>query len=186
MRKIVQIFVAFSEKLNCTKTNVVIFKTGGKCVRIRVKLIGDALENGPKPVQGKYKRLRSPFNDKAIYQHLTNGPWEGSKFGIWWDKPKTIFQDKENSKGGDRSHWKIGIFGYSEDPMFQFGWSGGYLDTYKSPRQSGLAYSKRNKWSYYVKELCHSVTARPICITGHWEDSEQASREISVKCVRRG
>ena len=164
--------------MNFTKTYVVIFKTGRKCLRIRIRLTGDALENGQKVVQGRYKRLRSPFNDKAIYQHLTNGPWEGSKFHIWWDTPKTIFQDKEKSKGGDRSHWKVGILGFLDD----LGWSGGYLDTYKSPRQSGLPYSRRNKWSYYYKKLCRSQ----ICLTGHWEDSEQASREISVKCVRRG
>ena len=170
MRKIAHIFVAFSEKLNCTNTNVVIFKTGKKCVRIQIRLTGKALKKGHKRVIGQYKRLKRPFNDKAMYQHL-----KSKRTYIWWDTPKTLYQDKENSKGNDRSHWKIG------DRKLQLG----FLDTYKSPRQSGLVYSRRNKWSYYV--------LRPGALGGgYWVDqcpnracSADANREISVKCVRK-
>ena len=89
---------------------------------------------------------------------------------IWWDTPNTVYPDKENSKGGDRSHWKVG-------------WrelKGGMLDTYNSTRQFRPVYNRRNKWSYF-KNVC----SPPNCL-GYWEDSEQANREISVKCVRLG
>ena len=154
--------MAFSEKLNCTNTNVVIFKTGKKCVRIQIRLTGKALKKGHKRVIGQYKRLKRPFNDKAMYQHL-----KSKRTYIWWDTPKTLYQDKENSKGNDKSHWKIG------DRKLQLG----FLDTYKSPRQSGLVYSRRNKWSYFVVGRGDG--------DGYWVDTEQANREISVKCVRK-
>ena len=131
--------------MNFTKTYVGIFKTGRKCLKIRVTLTGEALETGYRMVQGLYNRLKRPFNKRPTYKH------ERTEFGdplvyIWWDTPNTVYPDKENSKGGDKSHWKLG-------------WrelNGGMLDTYNSTRQYRPVYNRRNKWSYFKKCLLSS------------------------------
>ena len=98
-----------------------------------------------------------------MYQHVPTKFGE-SKLYIWYDTPNTVYPDKVNSKGNDRNHWKVGLFEFY----------GGFLDTYKSPRQYTPVYSRKNKWSYFAKGF-----------DGKWVDSEQANREISVKCVRK-
>ena len=101
-----------------------------------------------------------------MYQHVPTKFGE-SKLYIWYDTPNTVYPDKVNSKGNDRNHWKVGLFEFY----------GGFLDTYKSPRQYPLP-DRRNKWSYF-ENGCFP----PSC-SGKWNDSYQANREISVKCVK--
>ena len=118
----------FSEKLNFTKTNVVIFKTGRKCTYIRIKFFGEALKRAIKPVQGVYKRYQATLNGKPNYRKirkpsLNNQDGEGldtynstdstrlwglGPTTVWWDLKKSS-DGKVNSKGDKRNHWKVGV-----------------------------------------------------------------------------
>ena len=111
-------------------------------------------------MDGLYKAFGN-FNGSPKWKHTESGLF------LFWD-PK-----KEGSKGGDRSHWKVGTLINNAEI--------GYLDTYDTRPFGifGMPYDPRYWWSIFTTWW----PACTRCNTAHWEAIPPEFDWIKVECA---